>query len=163
LTCFLAQHFICGFNCFRSPKVQDSASTGDHLIAPPYVGSSEVHNFPPHSPTNAYPSLFPTDVGHAGATPTGAEPALIVTAPHYPLHTGAAQIVIPDDKDTGFDLLKHWGNLSPWYSVGRTTFGLDSEPGPPDGCKITGLHFLHRHGARYPSRRGMSLSFHTLL
>ena len=167
LTCFLAQYSICGFNCFSSSRAE-GASTDAHLIAPPYVGSSEVHNFPPHSPTNAYPSLFPTNVGHAGSTPTGAEPALIATAPHYPLHTGAAQLVIPDtlgrkehDNRTGFNLLKHWGNLSPWYSVGKTTFGLDSEPGSPDGCRVTGLHFLHRHGARYPTGWGRScLSIH---
>lgn len=28
--------------------------------APPYVGSTEVHHFPPVSPTNAFPDLFPT-------------------------------------------------------------------------------------------------------
>lgn len=28
--------------------------------APPYVGSSEVHQFPPVAPTNAFPDLFPT-------------------------------------------------------------------------------------------------------
>ncbi|KAM6489807.1 phosphoglycerate mutase-like protein [Amanita muscaria] len=127
-------------------------------LAPPYVGSSEVHSYPPTSPINANPSLFPTNVGHAGATPTGAEPALIATAPHYPTHTGAAQLVVPEslgrrphDKHGSFDLFKHWGSLSPWYSVGKGAFGLDSEPGTPEGCRVTGLHFLHRHGARYPS------------
>jgi hypothetical protein len=28
--------------------------------APPYVGSTEVHHFPPAAPTNAFPDLFPT-------------------------------------------------------------------------------------------------------
>ena len=28
--------------------------------APPYVGSTEVDHFPPTSPTNAFPDLFPT-------------------------------------------------------------------------------------------------------
>jgi hypothetical protein len=28
--------------------------------APPYAGSTEVHQFPPVAPTNAFPDLFPT-------------------------------------------------------------------------------------------------------
>jgi hypothetical protein len=134
-----------------------SEDNSAHVLAPPYVGSTEVHNWPPPSPTNDFPSLFPTNVGHAGATPTGAEPALIITAPSYPVHTGAAQLVLPSALHAGgkstkdFDLLKNWGNLSPWYSVKRGAFGVDSDPGAPDGCSVTGLHFLHRHGARYPT------------
>ncbi|KAK2460651.1 hypothetical protein APHAL10511_007121 [Amanita phalloides] len=158
LTCFVAQYSLCGLRCFNSNAVESSASVKAHLFAPPYVGSSEIHAYPPPSPTNLYPSLFPTNVGYAGATPTGAEPAIIATAPHYPMHSGAAQLVIPQalrqkkhHKHTNFDLLKHWGNLSPWFSVGRGAFGLDSEPDTPKGCSITGLHFLHRHGARYPT------------
>jgi hypothetical protein len=50
-----------------------------------------------------------------------------------------------------FDLFKKWGNLSPWYSVKRGAYGIDSDAGAPDGCKVTGLHLLHRHGARYPT------------
>jgi hypothetical protein len=119
-----------------------------------------VHNWPPATPTNDVPPLFPTDVGYAGATPTGAEPALILTAPSYPVHTGAAQLVVPSTlqegtkSKKGFDLFKEWGNLSPWYSVKRGAFGVDSDPGAPDGCNITGLHLLHRHGARYPTSWG---------
>ncbi|THH15597.1 hypothetical protein EW146_g4910 [Bondarzewia mesenterica] len=129
-------------------------------FAPPYVGSTEVHNWPPPSPTNNDPTLFPTNVGHAGVTPTGAEAALIATAPYYPIHTGAAQLVAPATLHSGnaskeskkpFDLFKYWGNLSPWYSVKKGAFGIDSGPEAPDGCSVTGLHFLHRHGARYPT------------
>jgi hypothetical protein len=53
-------------------------------LAPPYIGSTEVHHFP----ANAYPSLFPTKVGYAGGTPTGVEPAVIATAPSYPIQKG---------------------------------------------------------------------------
>lgn len=162
LTCFVAQYSLCGFRCFNTTTGESSAPADAHILAPPYVGSSEINAFPPTSPTNAYPSLFPTNVGYAGGTPTGAEPAIIATAPYYPMHTGAAQLVIPKklgQKDypdhTKFDLLKHWGNLSPWYSVGKGTFGLDSEPEAPEGCSITGLHLLHRHGARYPTPYSM--------
>src|ERR1700722_2654751 len=148
LACLLVQVAVRGSNCI-SPH--DSAP---HVIAPPHVGSTEKHHYPPMSPTNVFPSLFPSNVGYAGGTPTGAEPALLITAPSYPVHTGAAQLVAPPRKGNGegsYDLFKKWGNLSPWYSVDRTAFGLDSGPEPPETCRITALHLLHRHGARYPT------------
>ena len=151
LTCFLAQYSIHYFS--RTPV--ENTKLINPLLAPPYVGSSEVHTYPaPPSPTNAYPSFFPTNVGYEGPSRTGAEPAVIATAPYYPMHTDAAELVVPGrkmhDKHTKFDLLKHWGHESPWYSVGKGTFGLDSEPDAPKACRITGLHLLLRHGARYP-------------
>lgn len=162
LACFIAQFAICGPNCFsqNAKDISIAKVDSDVNIAPPYVGSTERHNFPPPSPTNAFPSMFPTGVGYAGATPTGAEAALVATAPSYPIHTGAAQLVVPASLgNTGkgkgnIDLFRKWGNLSPWYSVDRTAFGLDSGPETPETCRITGLHFLHRHGARYPTRFG---------
>ncbi|KAJ8699287.1 hypothetical protein PTI98_002418 [Pleurotus ostreatus] len=162
LACFLGQYAFCGTDCF-SPRYSDGGSAGQvHAnVVPTYVGSTERHHFPPPSPTNAYPTLFPSDVGYPGGTPTGAEAALIITAPAYPLHTGAAHLVVPQSMVKGtsdpetttkkFSLLKSWGNLSPWYSVGRNAFGLDSGPEPPETCRITGMHLLHRHGARYPT------------
>ncbi|RDB19457.1 3-phytase A [Hypsizygus marmoreus] len=165
LACGLGQLVICGPSCFtgRRGSVFEAAAkvivvpAASDEFAPPYVGSTERHHFPPAFPTNARPTLFPSHVGYAGGTPTGAEPAVIATAPSYPVHTGAAQLVAPAvlghkaRKGKIFDLFKKWGNLSPWYSVGRNTFGLDSGPEVPETCKITGLHFLHRHGARYPT------------
>ncbi|KZT22884.1 phosphoglycerate mutase-like protein [Neolentinus lepideus HHB14362 ss-1] len=157
LACLAAQFFFCSSNCFSSFTPSNRKSDA-HVLAPPYVGSTEVHHFPPALPTNAFPSLFPTNVGYAGGTPTGAEPAVVATAPSYPIHSGAPHLVAPSSKklsnsssSSGFDLFKKWGNLSPWYSVGRDAFGLDSGPEPPETCRITGLHFLHRHGARYPT------------
>jgi hypothetical protein len=152
LGCLLAQYAL------RGSSYLSSSSITPHV----YAGSTERHHFPPTSPTNAFPSLFPTSVGYTGGTPTGDEPALLVTGPSYPIHTGAAQLVVPSLKGTdkgkgkgkgkkSFDLFKKWGNLSPWYSVKRTAFGLDSSPEPPETCRVTGLHFLHRHGARYPT------------
>ena len=154
IVCLVPQYAFSGTSC---PSPMSSEDNSAHVLAPPYVGSTEVHNWPPHSPTNDVPPLFPTNVGHAGVTPTGAEPALVLTAPSYPVHTGAAQLVLPSElhaggkAEKGFDLFKKWGNLSPWYSVKRDAFGIDSGPGAPDGCSVTGLHFLHRHGARYPT------------
>ena len=159
LTCILA-YSISGSQCSSGSPVENTKLINALLMdqAAPYAGSSEVHLYPPPSPTNVYPSLFPTNVGYEGPSPTGAEPALVVTAPYYPMHTGAAELVVPKTfapkkhgKHTNFDLLKHWGNLTPWYSVGKRAFGLDSELEAPEGCRIIGLHLLQRHGARYPT------------
>ncbi|EIW74055.1 phosphoglycerate mutase-like protein [Coniophora puteana RWD-64-598 SS2] len=166
--CATAQLSIWGTGCYTSYRsAYGNGRTGVDVLAAPEAGSTEVHHFPPPSPTNASPEWFPTDVGYAGGTPTGAEPGLIATAPSYPLHTAAAQLVAPaeypkskskpndDDKDEDddeeFNLFRKWGNLSPWYSVPQGTYGIDASPDAPEGCSITGLHLLHRHGARYPT------------
>jgi hypothetical protein len=119
---------------------------------------------------------FSYSVGYPGGTPTGAEPALIATAPSLPLQPGAAQLVSPpkihkhlhfaheDDleeeaqeshnhhkAERPFNLFRSWGNLSPWYSVPRGAFGIDGTAEPPSDCTVTALHLLHRHGARYPT------------
>lgn len=47
---------------------------------------------------------------------------------------------------------KYWGNLSPWYSVHSADYGLpEASPLAPEGCDITQMHLLYRHGARYPT------------
>jgi hypothetical protein len=177
--CLLAQFAICGTNCFKRYDQRASAAHAQDdvsVLAPPWSGSTDVHHFPPSKPTNAFPSLFPSNVGYAGGTPTGAEAAIVATAPAYPLHTGQCshELIRPaslpgDDsplndktknlqgkKDSKFNLFRSWGNLSPWYSVPRGRFGLESSAETPDTCRITGLHFLHRHGARYPTAWGKS-------
>ena len=157
--CLTVQFIVCALGNYKT----DPSASSLNRLASPSAGSTEVHRFPPSKPTNAFPSLFPTSVGHAGPTPTGAEPALIQTAPSYPLHTGAPHLVSPSFKSSNassssheFDLFKHWGNLSPWFSVEKGSFGLDSSPEAPEGCRVTGLHLLHRHGARYPTGYGDS-------
>ena len=158
LTCIAIQ-YVAGTHQWLMTGPRPTMVGDAHALAPPYVGSTEIHNFPPSSPTNVNPSLFPTEVGYAGPTPTGAEPALIATAPSYPIHSGAAHLVSPEftkpsSNRTEFNLFRHWGNLSPWFSVGKGAFGLDTTPEPPETCSVTGLHFLHRHGARYPTGWG---------
>ncbi|KAA1474843.1 phosphoglycerate mutase-like protein [Dentipellis sp. KUC8613] len=157
VACIIVQYAISGLACFTG---QAPAKSDAQILAPPYVGSTEVHDWPPSRPTNNYPSLFPTNVGHAGATPTGAEAGMIATAPSYAIHTGAPHLVAPKQLSAGnsssvrgkhFDLYKTWGNLAPWYSVEKGAFGIDAGPEAPEGCSVTGLHFLHRHGARYPT------------
>ncbi|KAG8934951.1 hypothetical protein FRC02_008933 [Tulasnella sp. 418] len=121
------------------------------------AAASSVRHFPPIKPSNWDPEKFPTNIGFEGPTPTGVEPGLVATAPAYPVHTGAPNLLGPttikgSKGKEGFDIFKHWGNLSPWYSVPSANFGLpETSPEAPEGCKITGLHFVHRHGARYPT------------
>lgn len=147
--------------CFSRPSTMITQSDTSNLLASPDAGSTQVHNYPPLSPTNGDTSLFPTNIGYAGITPTGAEAAVVQTAPIYPIHTGAPNLVTPKWKDASkgskkgsSDMFKKWGNLSPWYSIERGTFGIDSGPEAPEQCTVTGLHFLHRHGARYPTAWG---------
>lgn len=163
IACGTTQLFYASWHSGHGQTNHCNTASYEHdvqVLAPPYVGSTEVHNYPPTRPTKANPTLFPSDVGYPGGTPTGAEPAVIVTAPSYPMQTGAAQLVKPDTLGNGkgshskaknFDLFRKWGNLSPWYSVEKGVFGLDSDPIVPETCRVTGLHFLHRHGARYPT------------
>ena len=141
-----------------------STNTNADGFVPPYVGSTEVHNYPPTDPTGVDTELFPTNVGYAGPTPTGAEPAVFLTAPSYPQHSGAPNLLVPPQfagaktkSGEPFDLLRSWGNLSPWFSNPKGTFGVDSGPEPPETCRVTGLHFVHRHGARYPTGSSKSL------
>ncbi|KAL4077052.1 histidine phosphatase superfamily [Scleroderma yunnanense] len=131
-------------------------TTGLNAIVP---GAPEWHDYPVPSPTNVFPSAFPSDVGYPGPTHAGAEPGVAATAPAYPLHSGSAHLVPPPHFAKGkgkstqdkFDIFRHWGSLSPWYSVEQGTFGVDSSPEAPETCRITGVHLLHRHGARYPA------------
>jgi hypothetical protein len=61
-------------------------------------------------------------------------------------------LVSPDTADKSgdsFNVVEHWGNLSPFNSV--SSFGLNSSPQIPEGCEINQVHLLHRHGARYPT------------
>lgn len=111
-------------------------------------------HFPPSDPINWEPSLFPSDVGYPGPTPTGAEPAVLATASAYPIQPGSHGLLVPSkiqgtNGSDGFNLFRSWGNLSPWYSVPSAEFGLpEAGVDAPEKCSITGLHFLHRHGAR---------------
>ncbi|EJU01676.1 phosphoglycerate mutase-like protein [Dacryopinax primogenitus] len=120
--------------------------------AAPYAGSTLAPARPIIHPSNAITSLFPAKNGPAGPTPTGAEAGMIQTASSYPMKDHPDILMGPKPASDDFDIFKHWGNLSPWYSV--PSFGLDSSPLVPDGCRVTMLNILHRHGARYPTSSG---------
>jgi hypothetical protein len=51
-----------------------------------------------------------------------------------------------------FNVIRYFGNLSPWRTLPSKKFGLpDASPVVPEGCEIVQAHLLHRHGARYPT------------
>ena len=61
-----------------------------------------------------------------------------------------------------FSLPRNWGNLSPWYTVPSSFYGLPkASPLLPAGlnCEITQIHYLYRHGARYPTSGSAPTAF----
>lgn len=129
-----------------------------------YAGSTVVDSYPPPGATNtAVDSYFPdgAQVGYAGPTPTGAEPAAIVTAIPFSKVENAFPLSRPnsaDGPDVAFNVMRHWGNLAPMYSV--DSFGLpEASPVIPEGCGINAVHLLMRHGARYPTSDSGSSHF----
>ncbi|PSR75750.1 histidine phosphatase superfamily [Coniella lustricola] len=136
----------------------------------PIAGSTTSDVFPPPS-TTVDAKLFPPEsvVGYPGTTVTGIEPAAAETATSYPYNngsTGEFPLIAPaphgqSSHSSSFDIKKYWGNLSPWYSVPSTDYGLPESTSPliPSGCDITQLHLLYRHGARYPTSGAAPASF----
>jgi hypothetical protein len=169
---------VVGLVAFSALLTGCGAAPATTVDAAPYAGSTTSDLYPPISSTlgsdtsasssllieataSADSELFPPEsvVGEAGPTPTGAEPAAIQTAPAYPYNNGDAnQFPLVHSQPHGsragsaFDISKYWGNLSPWYSVRSSDYGLpDASPLAPEGCDITQMHLLYRHGARYPT------------
>jgi hypothetical protein len=108
-------------------------------------------------------------VGYPGVTVTGVEPFAIATATGYPANSDSAQFYplvagpAKNSSDT-LNIFKYWGNLSPWYSVPSSQYGLDkASPLIPETCSITQVHMLYRHGARYPTSGAPPSAFATKL
>ncbi|KAF2754041.1 phosphoglycerate mutase-like protein [Pseudovirgaria hyperparasitica] len=131
------------------------------ISAASYAGHTSTDEYPA-SGTHVDSQLFPPEsiVGYPGPTPTGAEPNAAQTAPSYPYNEGDAHqfpLIAPQPHgktaaQDSFDITKYWGNLSPWYSLRSADYGLpDASPLAPEGCDITQVHLLYRHGARYPT------------
>lgn len=140
LFAFTAGIFVCVATqylfpslCYHSNIPANCDSIAAEALAHSYAGSKVAHEYPPPSATNNFPSLFPTDVGYAGPTPTGDEAGLIATAPGYPLHTGAANLLGPSKPPkpkgkskhgSNFDIFKTWGNLRYVIRQWKDTFSL---------------------------------------
>ncbi|KAF9015491.1 histidine phosphatase superfamily [Cyathus striatus] len=129
-----------------------------------FAGSTSTAVFPPPNATlTDVQSFFPdaSHVGFPGPTPTGDEAEAIATAPAFASVDSIFPLVKPDASDaksSEFDVTHHWGSLSPLQSV--ESFGLpDASPLIPDGCELTQVHLLHRHGARYPAEGAAAPGF----
>ncbi|TVY64169.1 3-phytase A [Lachnellula suecica] len=160
-TTFLAASVAVLTGSVYAAPADNIINTNVTLEASSFVGTSTSNVYPPAG-TTVNSQLFPPEsvVGFPGPTPTGAEPAAAQTAPAYPYNNGPANqfpLIAPQpwgssEFGDSFDIAKYWGNLSPWYSVSSADYGLpDASPLIPDGCTITQMHLLYRHGARYPT------------
>ncbi len=90
--------------------------------------------------------------------PAGDHPEALATAAAaekgdvYPLTRPPTLSNKDSEGSSTFNPMRSWGNLSPWFSVDSGDNGLpDASPQVPDGCELTQVHLLHRHGARYPT------------
>ncbi|KAG2034416.1 histidine phosphatase superfamily [Suillus americanus] len=104
------------------------------------------------SPSTRFPPCF-----HPGPTQAGAEPGVAATAPSYPLHSGVVHLVSPTRfirttrRRTSIFSVAGESYLRGTPSNVENKFGINSGSEAPDTCNITGVHLLHRHGARYPA------------
>ena len=94
----------------------------------------------------------------------GDEPYVIATAPVAPKKADVYPLVNPEDtqqsfRQSSFNPMRYWGNLSPWWSVGGAWGLPDASAMVPTGCELTQVHILHRHGARYPTSGSASSEF----
>ncbi|RSH94137.1 hypothetical protein EHS25_003940 [Saitozyma podzolica] len=75
---------------------------------------------------------FPTDIGYAGPTPTGVEPALLATAPAAPMHSDVSPFVPPNVKTSSFSIMQHWATSHLSTPSRRTVC-----PKPPRSSRTT--------------------------
>ena len=91
----------------------------------------------------------------------GDEAELMATATALPKLEGSFPLLDPtlaNSTDSTFDVIKSWGNLSPMFSVDAGTWGLpDASPLVPEGCELTQVHLLHRHGMYFLESQGWSM------
>lgn len=64
------------------------------------------------------------------------------------MYTGISPLIQPKIKHgSDFNIMQHWGNLSPYASV--ESHGLPETSGLiPEKCELEEMHWLQRHGAR---------------
>jgi hypothetical protein len=60
VACLAVQLSLFGTGC-RFQRATVKGEDKVDVYAPPWVGSTTVHNYPPPSPTNDFPELFPSE------------------------------------------------------------------------------------------------------
>ncbi|KAG8843118.1 hypothetical protein FRB91_003593 [Serendipita sp. 411] len=91
--CMHTAHYPYNHPSFATPPQQKPLAM---LSFPADIGATVTHEYPPLSPTNAIPEMFPTEIGYPGPTATGAEPGLVLTAGSHPSWKGTDGLVRPD-------------------------------------------------------------------
>lgn len=108
--------------------------------------------------TNTSTNLFPTYEEFRGESHEGSvDPFLAVTDTFFSADSQRAYGPAPyetryqalGDLEGTFDIVKHWGVLSPYFSS-PIFKDLQSYRSIPNKCTIKQVNMLHRHGARMP-------------
>ncbi|OAV95110.1 hypothetical protein PTTG_03881 [Puccinia triticina 1-1 BBBD Race 1] len=138
----------------RARQGNRSAMSSNRIVCLAAVASLIIQGQPSSQQPGAFP---PSDqLGYLGNTQFGDQPDLInsprqpTLQNHFPVLEPNRTAAHPSD-EPDFIVSRHWGNLSPMFSLPTDTFGIQSGPEIPAGCQINQLHLVHRHGARYPT------------
>lgn len=123
------------------------------------IAASSAISAAPVPSSSTSEDLFPTNIGYLGSTATAQAPFLAVTDggaiatgipnKHYsypnPIDTSVQSF---DHKDNDTSIFQLMGTLSPYF-VSEDGWGVYNYA-LPDQCSIKQLHFVQRHGSRYP-------------
>ncbi|KAJ6587368.1 histidine phosphatase superfamily [Mycena sp. CBHHK59/15] len=120
-------------------------TSANAAVASSFAGSTLTALFPPANATITATDTFFLDasqVGYGGPTArhslAGDEAGAIATAPAVAIVDSVFPLITPitSDKKAGFNVLRHFGSLSPFQSV--ESLGLPHTSAlVPDGCKLT--------------------------
>lgn len=127
-----------------------SGDEGDGRLHRVYHWAGDIwHSDNKQQPVN---HTFPIDVGYPGPTEMGKPPALAdedkftgdPARGNSPIQTTIPEV-------GRFELFKHMGNMSPYFSA--PDFGISTQKfrALAKGCRTERVHILHRHGSRYPT------------
>jgi len=136
------------------------AAVAVHASPAMYARQAPINSTTTATATASGSASFPTDVGYLGTTKPGLEQPFLVNTDTLLNSTEANAAIGPsayetrfratDDTDGSFNIWARLGNTSPYASsqlFNETAQYGDLEP----GCEVTGVHVLHRHGARFPT------------
>ncbi|KAF5375037.1 hypothetical protein D9758_000392 [Tetrapyrgos nigripes] len=134
-----------------------------------FAGSTSTFQFPQPMPLSLRPILSSQTLNRSALQDqlqvAGDEAGSIATAPAVAKVEQAFPLVQPntsDNKESSFNVIDHWGNLSPFKSV--ASFGLPNASAViPAGYTLQQVQLLHRHGARYPTSGSGPADFATEL
>lgn len=119
------------------------------------IDRRQAGTIPPNATISIDPA-YPTDVGYPGPIKTGSPPFLVETnslLSSRPLSGRSVEdryVPHGTKNETDFELIKHWGNTSPWFPSPLFPEAQKHRSLSP-GCSIEEVYILHRHADRYPT------------